>query len=49
MTPFSALLSDITFKGTDNVYSSVDLCWGEEVEMGLFMMVPHQSKLSAVS
>ena len=47
--PFSALLWDITFKGADSVYSGVDLCWEEEVEMAPFMMVPHQSQLSAVS
>lgn len=49
MTSFCTLLRDITFRGSDGVYSSADLWWGDDVEMGPFMMVPHQSALSAVS
>lgn len=49
MTPFCALSCDTSFKGSGSVYSHTDLWWGDGMEMGLFMMVPHQSTLSAVS
>lgn len=45
ITPFWALSCNITFRGSDGVYSSADLWQRDEVEMGPFMVVPHQSKL----